>query len=160
MMKKLLLALGVLLPWTALADSQGTTSVVVYTTSTGSQNLINVAPLDGAAGTRTITLTTGKRFSTILVTVIFDGTGTSTAITATPTCSQDGTNFASVTSRAIAAGVGTVSPFTDVRTTSVTENYLLDYDVRGCEKYKIVFSGTTPSAADLLTVQAVAVVGE
>jgi hypothetical protein len=134
--------------------------------SGGSLNLIEGVALNSAAADRTITLdlTGGDSsdrgsFSKVEV-AIFYTYGAATTVVATPTRSFDGTNYFRRTSRSTIQGGSSDFLQADTYTTGgASADYSLEYDVRGLSSMKIVFSGASGGASDLITVQAVATVG-
>lgn len=131
---------------------------------TNSYNMLNAVALNGAAGTRTLTLDTGSigdGYGRLLV--VLDYTyGAATAVTVTPSCSSDGgTTYGQETSTSIASGTGTVSAYSDSYTTGAANKTLrLKYDVTGCDHYKLIFAGTGANGSDLVNVQAALIVGD
>ncbi len=132
--------------------------------STNTANLLEGVALNATVGTRTVTVTLGLTnypapYSKILVGVFFTWAAAST-VTAVYSCSLDGTNFATKTSRAITAGAGTISLFGDTYTTGgASADLLLELDVRGCRAIKIVFGGADAGVSDLVNVQMTALAG-
>lgn len=128
-------------------------------------NALSGVALNASAGTRTLTASFDYKagvpapFTKWRVSVFYTYSA-ATTVTAVFSCAQDGTNYASLTSRSIAAGASTVSIVTDTYTTSgASADLMLEYDIQGCAKAKIVFGGASAGAGDLITVDWVAVVG-
>jgi len=172
-----LFAAAILLsPAAALAAEQGTAIARLFSyhsegvTAPGSSrtvatNLLEAAPLNGAAATLTVTLTLGDasglaQYSQIKLAVQHTHSA-ATTVTLTYYCSLDGTNYSQITSRAISAGEGVASLYVDTVAAAASASPLIVVDVRGCYKYRFVAAATgTPAAGDLITVQGVAVVGK
>lgn len=155
----LLLALALLAtPTLSLADSDRSLAqpglIRTYKTAAGSVTLLDDVALNATAATRTITLNTFG-LSKVCV-LVFYTYAAATTLVATPSVSADGTNYASVTSRNITAGSSTVSVFADTYTTGAADADLaLEFDVTGKVSLKVVFSGASAGASDLIDVQAV-----
>jgi hypothetical protein len=118
--------------------------------------ILSAVALNGAAGTRTATLTLDKRFTRC--TVVDDYTySAATSVTITPTVSIDGgTTYGNITSESISSGAAEQSSYvvTETGTASWTQRH--SYDVEGCDKLKLVYAGGgTPGAGDLITAKAV-----
>lgn len=160
-MRMLLLMLA-LAPSLALGAAEKTDTVAYQnTSSTNTYNVLEDVALNGAEATRTLTVTTRRRMATLKVAVFYTDGGVSsiTTLTATPYCSIDGTNYAIPQVRDLSAG--TVSDLADTMAATADFSEMLFYGVGGCESFKIIFAGNnTPDAADLVSVQAVSVVGE
>jgi len=160
-MKPLLAAL-LLFPVGAYAASAPRTNVTRLKAGSSFKLLDGIA-LNATASTRTIDVEIGpSRAEWAKVSVIVDYTYTAaTTVVATPTCSQDGTLYASFTSRSISSGAAAVSPLVDTYTTGgANATYILEYDVRSCKNFKIVFSGASAGASDLVDVYAAVIVGD
>ena len=128
-------------------------------------NALSGVALNATAATRTVTATFTTSttdpapFTKWRVSVFFTYNA-ATTVTAVFTCSQDGTNYASLTSRSIAGGASTVSLVTDTYTTGgASANFTLEYDIQGCRKAKVLLGGASAGASDLVTVDWTAVVG-
>lgn len=168
-MKPLILIAALLIPSAALAYApQSKVQWLTKDSSTNDYNLLEAVALNATAATRTITVPisqvqsrAGEGFEKLVVGVEFTYAAASTVVL-TPTCSMDGgSTYFSETSTAIAAGAGTVSLYTDTYTTGgASASFRLVYDVSSCTHYKIVFSGASAGATDLVDVQAALVVGE
>lgn len=161
--------LVLLLPATALAWAPpAQVQRITNDASTNKYNKIESVALNATAALRTLTVevaqvkrTTGDGYEKLVVVVDFTWAAASTVVL-TPTCSIDGgSTYASETSTSIAAGAGTVSPYADTYTTGgASAVFRVVYDVSGCTHYKIVFSGASAGATDLIDVQAALTVGE
>jgi len=133
--------------------------------SGGGTGLIRGAPLNGAAATLTIDVDLGfgstldlAQYSQLKMTVQYTEVA-ATALTGTYYCSIDGTNYGQVTSRAVSAGAGTLSLYTDT-IASATAAPLVVVDVATCVKFRVIFAATgAPGANDLLSVQAAVTAG-
>lgn len=113
--------------------------------------VLNGVAANAAAGSRTITLPV-HGLSRLVVSVEFTRSA-GTAVVLTPSYSlDDGETYARLTSTSVLDGAGTVSTYSDTRTTSASENIGLSYDVAGMDYFKIVFTVTGGGASDLLTV--------
>lgn len=127
-------------------------------------NLISGAALNDVAATLTIVFTLGNannvaQYTKIKMVAQYTEVA-ATALTAVFYCSIDGTNYGQVNSLDIDAGAGTYSAYT-LTAASATASPLIVWDVAGCAKAKVVYAATgAPGASDLLSVQAVAVVGD
>lgn len=96
----------------------------------------------------------------LLVTVVYarGGGAAGTAIQVAPSASLDGgVTYGRITGVDISGATGTVSPYTDVRTTTSAENMCLEYDVQGYDYFKLVFTVTNAGAADTIDVYAAGV---
>ena len=123
-------------------------------------SVLSAVGLDGAAATRTVTMSVGSNYAKIRLRVAYTYSA-ATSVTLTPTCSLDGTNFSSYTTRSCSGGACEMAPLTDVETGTSSFDYIYEYDVRGCQKFKVVFSGGgSPGAGDLITTQATVIVGD
>jgi hypothetical protein len=163
------LALVLLLPSTALAWAPAAqVQRLTKDSSTNDFNLLEGVALNATAALRTITVpiaqakaATGEGYEKLVVVVDFTYNAATTVVL-TPTCSIDGgSTYASETSTAITAGAGSVSIYADTYTTGAASAvFRVVYDVAGCTHYKIVFSGASAGASDLVDVQAALTVGE
>lgn len=150
----------------ALAPSLAIAAPVTPAADTAqANNALSAVALNASAGTRTVTATfdyvptNPAPFTKWRVSVFFTYNA-ATTVTGVFSCSQDGTNYASLTSRSIAAGASTVSIVTDTYTTGgASADFMLEYDIQGCRKAKLVLGGASAGASDLVTVDWVAVVG-
>lgn len=128
-------------------------------------NALSGVALNAAAALRTVTASfdikpgTPAPYTKWRVSVFFTY-GAATTLTSVFSCSQDGTNYASLTSRSISAGASTVSIVTDTYTTGgASADIMLEYDIQGCRKAKVVLGGASAGASDLVTVDWTAIVG-
>jgi hypothetical protein len=175
-MKNLVAALTLtLLASTAVAQQQGLTTTRQFkfgagdvtapgSSRTSNYNLLEGAALNGAAATLTVTLDLGNAtepgwYSALKVSAFYTYSA-ATDIRLTHYCSFDGTNFAQMTSRSVASGAGSVHLFYDVFDDAASSDFMVVVDVKGCIKYKVIASGTSADAGDLLDLQAVAIAGE
>lgn len=134
--------------------------------STNDYNLLEGVALNATAATRTITLNIGdangfkaEEFTKIRVSVFFTWAA-ATTVTAQFSCAEDGTNYARLTTRSCSSGTCTVSLQSDSYATGgASADFSLEYDVRGCQKVKILFGGAGAGATDLVNVQATAIAG-
>lgn len=158
-------AFGMCSPAYAQIEQGYVTPRIFSNTSTGSQNILGAVPLNATPADRTITVTLAvpnypAPYSKVLIGVFFTWNAAST-VTAIYSCSLDGTNFATKTSRGIDAGAGTVSLFADTYTTGgASADFLLELDVRGCRSIKVVFGGAGAGVSDLITIQMTALAGQ
>lgn len=160
-MTRLLLTLAILAaPTLAMAAPVAPSADAVQ-----ADNALSGVALNATAATRTLTASfdwqkTNLAPYTKWRVSVFYTYSAATTVTAVFSCSQDGTNYASLTSRSISAGASTVSIVTDTYTTSAASaDIMLEYDIQGCRKGKIVFGGASAGSGDLVTVDWVAVVG-
>ena len=129
------------------------------TTSTNEYNLLEGVALNAAsASDRTITLNTKGFWAKLRVSVFFTYTA-ATTVDAVFTCAYDGVNYAQITSRSISGGTATVSKLTDSHPVSADSDFQLEYDVKGCEFVKVLFSGTGAGGSDTVDVQATTIAG-
>lgn len=156
-MRKIFAALFICLAsGSALAATAPSTKVLRVSSS----EMLSGVALNAAAGTRTMTVTTARSWAKLRLRVAYTYSA-ATSVTLTPTCSYDGTNFTAPVTRSCSSGSCEVAPHTDVETGTASFDLMFDYDVRGCQKFKVVFSGGgSPGAGDLVTTQAVAIVGD
>lgn len=161
----------ILAPTVAMAapPSDSTTEHHYYVVTSGTRtvNLLDGVALNATAATRTITLLTADGvqadnapgYTKLRVQVDYTWTAAST-VTLTPTCSQDGTNYAAPTTRSCSSGTCTLYPQVDSRPVTASENFTVEYDIRGCRSFKVLFGGASAGASDLVTVMATAIVGQ
>jgi hypothetical protein len=129
-----------------------------------SHNALSGVALNASAATRTVTAVFGSPtspspFTKWRVSVFFTWAAAST-VTAVFSCSIDGTNYASLTSRSITAGASAVSIVTDTYTTGgASADIMLEYDIQGCRAAKVLLGGASAGATDLVTVDWSAIVG-
>ena len=137
--------------------------------NTASSNVLNVlegVALNAAAATRTINIPLGtilpeprsRGFNKIRVSLFLTRTAYTT-VTAQFSCSHDGTNFARLTTRTCADGACAINLQSDTRTTSVSEEFTLEYDVRGCSDVRVLLGGASAGASDLVDAQVTAIIG-
>jgi hypothetical protein len=167
-MRKMILVL-MMTAMSATAQADERTDVLFFrrAASTNKHNLLEAVALNGAAATRTITLTLGdsnpgsaKGWSKLRVSVFYTYSA-ATTVTAQLSCSQDGTNYAILQTRNCSAGTCTLSDATDSKATGNADRQpMMEFDIRGCQKAKVVFGGAGAGAGDLVNVQAVAIAGE
>lgn len=132
----------------------------------GSGQLSGVA-LNAAAASRTVTiyladLPSGRNsrgWGKLLFGVQYTYSAAS-AVTAQFTCSYDGTTYYRRTTRSCSSGTCTLYEQTDSNPVSASQDFEIEYDVRGCAAVKILLAGTGAGAGDLVTTQAVIVAGE
>ena len=161
-MKYIAFAIALLAPCYALATGAPKTDTTVYVNpaSTNRYNLLEGVALNAAEATRTATVHLRRRWPSIKVNVFYTY-GSATDVTATLKCSIDGTNYAVIQSRAISAGVATLSDLVDTKTTSAASHDMqIMYGVAGCERAQVVFAGTGAGGSDTVNVQVIAVAGE
>lgn len=160
-MKRFLLffMLAIAVPLQAQAAARSPKTLTYKHTSGGSVTLLNGVALNATESSRTITLNTDG-WSKLRVYLYYTYSA-ATDVRAVFSCSMDaGANFALLQTRAIASGVATLSDFVDVKSTgSANQLIMLEYDTRGCDKTKIVFSGTSAGAGDTVIVQATSIAG-
>jgi hypothetical protein len=119
---------------------------------------LDAVAASAAAAARTIELTVRGQARLVLKVDFTRSAGT--AVVLTPTYSlDDGTTYASITSTTISSGAGALDVYTDTRTTSSSGIFGVAYDVRGYDKFKVLFAVTGGGAGDLLTVYATGAVG-
>lgn len=124
---------------------------VQQSSSTNKLDLIQAAATNGAPSV-TIPLDAAWEKLRVLTFVTY---AANVYVTVAVTCSLDNTNFAAVQSRSIAAGVATLSDLSDKKTLSAADqDFMTEYDVRGCMSVKITLGG---DSTDVASLQAVAV---
>jgi len=163
-MKRLILSLALLLlPSIVLASAPITRTTPFTNSTTRSRNILAAVALNATASARTITLTKGDgglRASKLLVGVFYTYSA-ATTVTAQLSCALDGTNYAIRQTRAISSGTATLSNLTDSKTTgAANHDFMLEFDVRGCEAVKILFGGASADGSDLVNIQATTIVGD
>jgi hypothetical protein len=126
------------------------------------QSVLSGVALNAAAASRTIEVQARRRYAKIRVLVDYTDNA-STDVTATPSCALDST-YGSYTSRSVATGTSTVSPLVDYLCNDAAETCadftkVIEYDVAGCNLFKIVFAGTSGGASDLISVEYALIVG-
>ena len=120
--------------------------------------LVNCRLLNGVAGNaaaalRTFTINTGTFVKTTLQVDYVWTAGTAVTMTCSGSLNQ-GASYGRVTSTSVAAGTGTVTPYTDSRAVTASENFLLEYDVRTYDRLQCVVAVTGGGADDTITVYA------
>jgi hypothetical protein len=137
-------------------------------TSTNIYNLLEGVALNASAALRTITVPIaqvkaagGDGFDKLVVAVEFTWAAASTVVL-TPTLSIDGgSTYVADTNTVFTAGAGAIAARVDTYTTGgASATFRSTFDVPGCTHYKIVFSGASGGATDLIDVQAVLVGGD
>lgn len=124
-----------------------------------SQKVLDAVALNASAATRTFALDV-QSMSKLLVWVDFTYAAATTVVLTPSASPNGGTLYGRVTSTAVAAGAGTVSLYTDTYTTGAASAiFLVEYDVRGMDYFKVVFSGASAGASDLVTVYCTGVCG-
>jgi hypothetical protein len=111
--------------------------------------------------TQTLTIPIQKSWAKVRVGVAYTYSAATTVV-ATPSCQQStGGTYYQKTTRACTAGACAVTKQVDTYTTAgASANIELEYDVRGCLNFKVVFTaGGSPAAADKMTTQTVGIVG-
>lgn len=129
------------------------------TASTNDFNLLEQVALNAAAGTRTVTLTTGRRWPTLRVSVFFTHSA-ATTVTMVTSCSMDGTNYATVQAGALSGGTRTLTDLTDSKPVSGNTNFHFSVGVKTCEKVQLLFGGASAGANDKVNVQVSGVAGQ
>ena len=121
-------------------------------------NVLDGVALNAAAATRTYEVDLDGDFSSLVVGVYLDRTA-ATDLVATPSWSNDGgTNYIPFQTQSISSGTVTHSTRTDTTgTISADANLSIELPVQGIHKVRIVFSGTSGGASDLIYVTATAV---
>lgn len=152
--------IALLLPSLAQAGGEGPWAATQHV-----DNALAGVALNASAATRTVTGTFQQNAANVSPytkwrVLVFFTYAAATTVTAVFSCSEDGTNYASLTSRSITAGASTVSILTDTYTTGgASADFALEYDIAGCRKAKVVLGGASAGATDLVTVDWVASVG-
>jgi hypothetical protein len=180
-----LLIACMLAPSLALAQdlSQPTAKVHYFrleTNLTNKYNLLQSAPLNGAAATLLVTLDVGSlvggnwdgySYGTLKVKVAYvRGAGTATHVNTVVSCSHDGaTTYATKTTRSCTSGSCKVFLMTDKNqvdgltddedASAGNETWEQEYSVLGELLCKVQLSGTSAAAADLVSLQASMSVG-
>lgn len=136
-----------------------------YSNSVLFDNQLSAVALNASAGTRTITLNNylggvpKAQFGKARIGIGYTYSA-ATTVTALFSCSKDGTNYHSVTSRTISGSTATVAVMTDTYTTGGASATIdIEYDIRGCIGVKWVFGGASAGAGDLVTVDVALVTG-
>ncbi len=157
-MKTLALALCLLLPALARADDAGFNTSRLFTAS--GEALDDVALNASSATTRTATVRLNSQYTMATVGVYFTWAAAS-AVTSTCYKSIDaGARWLRVTAGSISSGTRTLSLLGDSLAVTASVDYGLEYDVRGADYFKCVFSGAGVGASDFVDVQIKAVVGK
>jgi hypothetical protein len=166
-MKRILLSIAILLaPALASADVVSVPQVrrVIFgsdglPTKVSASKVLNAVALNAAAASRTFVLTVaGLSKVTIQVDLTRDA-----ATDLSLTCSvslNGGSSYAQLHSTSVAAGVGTMSAYSDVKAGTASVNVPFEYDVRTYDKIRCTVAGTSGGAADLVTVYAIGAVGQ
>lgn len=119
--------------------------------STNKLNLIEAKATNGAPSV-TVPLDAAWEKLRVFVFVTY---AANTYVTVAVSCSLDNTTYGTVQTRAIAAGVATLSDLSDRKALAAADkDFMTEYDVRGCVSVKITLGGDSTDVADL---QAVAV---
>ncbi|KKN71046.1 hypothetical protein LCGC14_0424630 [marine sediment metagenome] len=164
MFKRLFFIFALVMATASTAGAQ--TQILVHGDSAGSHNILSGVALNASPAARTITLTLGAMppggqgsgFDKLRAFVFFTQSAAS-SVTALFSCSLDGTNFGSLTSRKITDGASALSIVTDTHLTGVDADLAIEYDTRGCAKVKILFGGAGAGVGDLVDIQAVSIGG-
>lgn len=119
---------------------------------------ITDAALDGAAGLRTFTVAKLRgRWQRLTIGIEYEkgASGDADAITITCTGSMDaGATFKKITSTAVAAGVGTVKPYSDIYgLAGGDEGFIVGYDIVNLDQFSCVVAGTGTITTHTITVQ-------
>ena len=125
-----------------------------------SDEMLSGVALNAAAGSRTITINVRRSWAKLRLGVAYTYSA-ATSVTLTPSCLYEasGTAYA-LSTRNCTSGACELAPQTDVETGTASWTREIEYDVRGCHQFKVVFSGGgSPGAGDLITTEAVAVTG-
>lgn len=154
-MKKFLLALLMLSPAVARAE-QSALPTRVYEYGA----LFSQVALNAAAGSRTATLPVSG-MAKMLIQLDYTWAAASTVVI-TETCNLDGSAsiFASPTSSSTVSGARTLYPIVTTRPVSATENFIVEFDVRGMKKCKYIISGASGGSSDLFDAIFTGVVGQ
>ena len=123
-----------------------------FRASNGDYNIINAVATNAAEASRTATIHLRGEYRDVKMVIIYTGTNAST-ISVTSYGSLDGTNYARLQSRAIAAGVATDSDLLDQNSVSGSETYVLEFGATCWEYMKFVVAADVGDAADFFTVQ-------
>lgn len=121
--------------------------------------MLSGVALNASAGTRTATITIAKSWAKLRFGIQFTRSA-ATSVTSQFTCSYDGTTYYRRTTKACSSGTCTLYEQSDDNPQSTSVNFEIEYDVRGCQKVQILLGGASAGASDLVTTQAVAIVGE
>jgi hypothetical protein len=138
-------------------------------TSTNDYNLLENVALNAAEALRTVTLPLGRArpelapgYDLVRIKVALVQSAATTVVV-TPSCSLDnGVTYAAFPAKACTGGACSLQAEVDTYTLSGGElgadfaSFMQEYDVRGCSMLKLVFSGASGGANDLISVQAAA----
>ena len=160
-MKTSLLAVALLLALPPAVEAYPTTKVVNHgrlqvlqifdLTSTNNLNILEGEATNGIPSA-TFPLDAAWEKLRVFTFVTF---AANTYVTVKVECSLDNTTYAVVQTRAIEAGVATLSDLSDRKALGgASKNFMTEYDVRGCVSAKITLGGDN---TDVANVQAVAV---
>ena len=128
--------------------------------STNSLNMLEGVALNATEATRTLTLQVNQRWAKVRVAIFFTHSA-ATTVTATPKCSTEaGGTYANYQTRSCSSGTCSTFDMVDSNAVAGDEDFILEYDVRGCWEFDLVLSGASAGGSDLVDVQAVAVTGE
>ena len=132
----------------------------------GQATLLDAAPLNGTADSLTVIVRPGQKYAKLEVNVDYTYSA-ATAVTIVMSCTKidgqppvAGSTYFRRTSSSTASGTRTVYLLSETHTTvAASASYTVEYGVRTCDKVKLVFSGASAGAGDLVTVTAQGVVG-
>jgi hypothetical protein len=127
---------------------------VANTACTNDQcKLLDAVASNAAAALRTFTIdVTGWVQVSLQVDYVW-AAGTDVTVTCS-TSNNQGTSYAPITSTAVAAGVGTVTPYVDHFAVTASANFSLAFDIRSQDKFRCVVAVTGGAAGDTITVYA------
>lgn len=157
-MKKVLLFLGaIVMASSAYAAKDRTVRTLVYrNSSTNNIKLLDGVALNASAATRTITVELGPDgdYRSLVVQVDFTHNAATTLVL-TPTCSiNGGASYASVLTGSVSSGTEDVDAHVVSMGVAGSVNNKYEFNVVGCDAFKIVFSGASGGASDLIDVYA------
>lgn len=120
-------------------------------------SMLNGVALNAAAATRTSTIAVDRSWSTLRYGIAFTRAA-ATTVDATVSCTYKETAY-QLTTYSCTAGVCTVYERTYSNPQATSANFEMQLATKGCDSLTIVLSGTSAGASDLVTTEAVAVVG-
>lgn len=156
-MRNLFLALILLSATTAQAKLTTLTinagrEQILLVRDTSKTNDLNIIEAEATNGSPTVTIPLDRAWAKLRL-FTFATYVANTYVTIKVECSLDGTNPAVVQSRSIDSGTATLSDLSDYKALATADqDFMTEYDVRGCMDVKITLGGDNTDVADLQAV--------